>query len=420
MKTIEEMKARLAEIVNKLGEFENLENYNDEVLAEIEALHGEHSGLQTTITAKEKIIAMKAMTTSSTRKVAPTAPEATISNKRQSTVVNAGFNSFGEFLMATKKHANGDTDARFANTLFEKHGQDGGFLVPEDFMAEINKKIGSDESLLSKTRRMTVSGNGLTINTDETQPWTGGVQAYWTGEGKPITKSGIELGQASFRLHKLACLIPATEELLEDAVALESYIKTSAPAAIVHKLNDAIIAGDGVAKPEGILGSSFGITVSKESGQLADTIVARNVIKMYSKMIPLSRSNAAFYINPECEEQLRTMKDDQGNFIYLAAGSQMNQTPYAILMGRPVIPMLGSLKQLGDRGDIVFADLSYYWTIVKGGIKSAVSQHLYFDRDETAFKFTMRVDGKCPFKTPVKVQYGSYEMSAFITLEDRA
>ena len=107
-------------------------------------------------------------------------------------------------------------------------------------------------------------------------------------------------------------------------------------------------------------------------------------------MFPGSRANAAWYINAGCEDQLRLLKDDAGNYIYLAPGSQMNQSPYGTLMGRAVIPMLGSMPQLGDEGDIVFADLSYYYMIYKQGIKEAMSTHLWFDRDLTVFKFTFR------------------------------
>jgi HK97 family phage major capsid protein len=114
------------------------------------------------------------------------------------------------------------------------------------------------------------------------------------------------------------------------------------------------------------------------------------------------------------------MKSDSGDFIYLAPGSQLNQTPYGQLLGLPVIPLIGSMPALGDEGDIILGNLSYYYSIVKaGGMKQAISSHLHFDRDIQAYKFTMRIDGACPFKAPVKTEFGDYEMSAFITLEDR-
>lgn len=141
---------------------------------------------------------------------------------------------------------------------------------------------------------------------------------------------------------------------------------------------------------------------------------------MYNRMIPSARAGAVWYINAQCEDQLMTMKDDNDNFIYLAPGSQMNQSPYGLLLGRPVIPLMSGIPALGDLGDIMFANLSYYYSISKSsGVKSAESIHLLFDREITSYRFTMRVDGKCPFKSPVTTEFGAHQMSGFVQLEAR-
>ena len=415
---LEQMKARLNEIIGKLAEYSAIESFSNEDVEAINGLNEEFEGLKKNIEAKEKVAAMTAAASTSVRK---TAPEAT-TRVEVAAPKNNGFKGFGEFLGAVKKAAGGEIDKRFVNTMSTGVDAEGGFLVPDEFMTDVTKRLESDESLLARTKQFVVSSNNLTLPKDESQPWNGGVSANWVGENAQISASTPNtLSEASFKLNKIAALVHITEELSADAVALESYMRGMVPGAIMHKINEAIISGNGIGKPSGILGSSFKIEVAKESGQDADTIVARNVIKMYSRMLPASRGQAVWYVNAGCEEQLRTMKDDNGNFIYLAAGSQLNQSPYALLLGRPVIPMLGSLPALGEAGDIIFADLSYYYSIVKaGGMKQAVSSHLKFDYDVQSFKFTMRVDGKIPFSTPVSTQFGGYTMSAFVTLADRA
>lgn len=412
------MKARLNEIVAKLAEYSAVEDFTNEDVESINGLNEEFEGLKKNIEAKEKVAAMTAAASTSVRKTTPEAtPRVEVAAPK-----NNGFKGFGEFLGAVKKAAGGEMDRRFVNTMSTNVDAEGGFLVPDEFMTDVTKRLESDESLLARTRQFVVSSNNLTMPKDESQPWSGGVAASWVGENAQISASNPNtLSEASFKLNKIAALVHITEELISDSVALESYMRGMVPGAIMHKINEAIISGNGIGKPAGILGSSFKIEVAKEAGQAADTIVARNVIKMYSRMLPASRGNAVWYVNAGCEEQLRTMKDDAGNFIYLAAGSQLNQQPYALLLGRPVIPMLGSLPELGTAGDILFADLSYYYSIVKaGGMKQAISSHLKFDYDVQSFKFTMRVDGKVPFTTPVSTQFGAYEMSAFVTLADRA
>jgi HK97 family phage major capsid protein len=416
--TIEQMRERLKAIMAQLDVFAGLEQFSDEQLDELNVLNDEATNLTKQIEAKERLESIKAAAGASNRKTTPAPGPVEVKATRKEK--NGGFENFGEFLSSVKNASAGSVDKRFQNAMFEKSGEDGGFLVPEEMFSDIAKKIEGDESLLSRTRQFQVSGNNLSLPTDELQPWSGGITAYWTAEGAPHTDSKHAFGTASWRLHKLSALIKTTDELLADTVALESYISALAPVAITHKLNEAILSGNGVGKPTGILNSGFKVVVDAESGQSSDTIVARNVIKMYNRMIPSSRASAVWYINPACEDQLRTMVDDNGNFIYLSPGSQMNQSPYGLLLGRPVLPLLGGMQNLGDEGDIMFVDLGYYYTIVKSGnLTRAISTHLYFDRDLTAYKFIFRVDGSCPFKTPVQIQNGSYQMSAFVTLEDR-
>lgn len=422
---IEQIRARLAEIAASLEGFQASEGgYTAEQQAQVDELMGEFETLNAQLETAEKVETMKARaSTSAGRKATPAAANpVSISGGEDRSRKFGGFESAGSWLMAVKKAGQtGELDPKFKNAAMkESVGEDGGFLVPEEISSAILKKLAGDDSLMAKTNAIQVGGNALTINVDENQPWSGGVTAYWTSEGASISESKPSFKQASWRLQKLAALVKATDELLDDATALESYILGSAPNAIVHQVNKAILTGNGIGKPLGIINSPFTVTVAKENMQTADTVNAINIIKMYSRMFPSSRSNAAWHINPALEEQLRLMKDANDNYIYLAPGSQMNQSPYALLLGRPVVPLMGGMPALGDLGDIVFADLSYYYMIRKAaGVKSATSIHLHFDKEITSFRFSLRLDGRCPFQAPVTTEYGSYQMSAFVQLEAR-
>lgn len=424
--TIEQIRARLADISALLATFvAGDEGYSQEQVEEINTLNEEFEGLTVQLETAEKVEAMKAKAVAPTgRKTVP----AQVENKTQIQVGRnlatdrfGGFNSVGDYLMAVKRAgASGEVDKRFQNVAYEKNGEDGGFLVPEELSSAILEKLKAQDSLLAQCNQLTVSGNNLTLPVDEAQPWNQGVTAYWTAEGAAITASKNALKEASWKLHKLAALVPVTDELLDDATAMESWIRSAAPAAIVSKVNDAIISGNGVGKPTGIIQSPFAVTVAAEGGQTADTVVAKNIIKMFPRMIPQARAGAVWLINSAVEEQLMGMKDDADQYIYLAPGSQMNQSPYATLMGKPVISMMSAMPALGDVGDIMFANLSYYYAILKAsGVKSATSIHLQFDREITNFRFSFRIDGKCPFQAPVSTQYGSYNMSAFVMLAAR-
>lgn len=405
--------ARLKEISSRVEDLRK-GTINADTAAEAKALGAEFKDLQAQLEGLDAMDAIMNVATVSERKTAPAATVKAVENKNE-------FKSYGDFLAAVKTSAiNGKPDARFENLMRESVGEEGGFLVPENMGTEVQKVLASEESLLSRVRRFNVSSNNLVLPIDDKTPWSSGIIAYWIAEGDKYIESKTRFSTASWRLHKLGVLVKVTDELMEDSVALESYIRELAPQAIMHEVNDAIINGNGVGKPQGILNSSFKVVVEKENGQAADTITPRNVISMYSRMLPSSRAKAVWLIHPSAEEALRTMKDDNGNFIFLAPGSQLNNTPYATLLGRPVLPMLNAVNPIGDEGDIIFADLSYYYVIMKtNGMKQAVSTHVYFERDITAYKFTLRIDGKIPFKAPLETEKGNYKMSGIVTLEAR-
>lgn len=419
----EQIRARLAEIQAKIeGIKAGDDGYTEEQQTEINNFGAEFDKLSAQLDTAERVEAMKAKTPGRKTEASTPATPVRVQVGADGKDRFGGFNSSGDFMMAIKNASKGSVAPQLQNAAaFEKNGEDGGFLVPPDIADGILKKLDQKESLFSQTTQLKTSGNSMTVNVDESQPWNSGVVAYWMAEGAPFTGSKPGFKQAEFKLKKLGALVVATDELLDDAPALEAYIKTAAPDAIMHKVNGAIINGNGVGKPNGIIGSGFTIQAAKESMQTADTVNAKNIINMYSRMFPIARAGAAWYMNAGVEPQLLGMKDDNDNYIYLAPGSQMNQSPYGLLLGRPVYPMMSAMPALGDAGDILFANLSYYYTLTKtgGGVKSAQSIHVYFDTEKTAFRFSYRIDGRVPFQSPVTTEFGNYTMSGFVKLEDR-
>lgn len=341
-----------------------------------------------------------------------------------------GWRHFGEFAQQVQRARNhgASIDPRLiqnAPTSYgsEGVGADGGFAVPPDFRDSIMEKIMAEDSLLSRTDQLTSSSNTLTFPKDEETPWgTGGMQAYWEGEGDQLTQSKPALKETSVKLNKLGALVPVTEELLEDAPALDSYLRRRVPQKMDAKINTSIISGTGAGMPEGILVSGSTIAVAKESGQAADTIVFNNIVKMWSRCYGPSRRNAVWLINQDIEPQLMTMSFEGTSSsvpAYMPAGG-LSASPYATLMGRPVIPV-EACSTLGDLGDIILADLSQYLTVTKtGGIRTDVSVHLYFDYDLSCFRFIIRLGGQSWFSSTISPQNGTATRSPFVALAERA
>jgi HK97 family phage major capsid protein len=219
--------------------------------------------------------------------------------------------------------------------------------------------------------------------------------------------------------------------LLEDAPAMDAYLKRKAPAKIAFKVNLAIIQGTGAGQPLGILNSAATVSVAKETSQVADTLVGNNVIKMYSRMPAANRLNAVWLINQDIEPQLYKLSvpgtDNEGNsvtgwggLIYMPPGG-ISGAPYGTLFGRPVVPTQ-ACETLGDKGDIIFADMSQYLALLKSGPNPRVetSMHLWFDQDLMAFKFVLRIGGMPWWSSSISGRDGAPQTySPFVTLDAR-
>ena len=346
------------------------------------------------------------------------------------------FKSFGEQMAAVMRAGlpNAHIDPRLFNAeasgLSESVPSDGGFLVQQDFSTALLQDVFTTGVLASRCRRIPISSNSNSIKIpgiDETTRATsryGGIIGYWEDEAALKTKSKPKFRKIELNLKKLIGLCYATDELLQDATALEGVIRSGFSSEFGFLLDDAIINGTGAGQPLGILNSGCLVSVAKETGQTADTVVAENVIKMYSRIFASSRPNAIWLINQNIEPQLFTMSLAVGTGgipIYMPAGGLSGQ-PYATLFGRPVIA-IEQAATLGDVGDIIFADLAGgYLLAEKGGIQSDMSIHVRFEYDESVFRFVLRVDGQPVRATALAPYKGSATndtQSHFIALAAR-
>lgn len=289
-----------------------------------------------------------------------------------------------------------ETDERLkalkATGLNEAIPSQGGFLVPPQIAAGIQQNMWGVGSVLSFFNPINVSGNSLTVNAiDETSRATGsrmgGVQSYWLSDGGTKTASKPQFRQIELKLKKLAALVYATDELLDDATALESWITSNVPNELRFMVEDAIINGDGVGKPLGILGSGALISAIRTD---ANEIDSYDVARMWASRYAAA-NDYVWLVNQNVAVQLYNMT--LGNQpIYMPPGG-ISEAPYGRLLGRPVIETEYN-PGLGSVGDILLMSPSQYAMITKGGVQAASSIHVQFVTDETAFRFVYRVDGQ--------------------------
>jgi len=348
-----------------------------------------------------------------------------------------GFKSSGEFFKAVKQASfaqatgirvdqrllvgNGMSAAAPTTYSNEGSGTDGGFAIPPAFSEDIWRLSLEDGSLIPMTLNTEVSGNSMMFPKDETTPWGGtGVQAYWKGEGSAATQSKLSLGAEMLRLKELMVLVPVTNELMEDAPALGSYLTPLASDRIQWKANEAILFGAGGAQPQGCLSSNALVVVAKESAQATNTIVQANISKMRSRLLTGQLKNAIWIGQPDMLPYLEGMTVGQIP-IFLPPDTGLRGAYDGTLSGRPLM-LSEHAAAFSAQSDLSLVSLAGYRTITKaGGIESASSMHLFFDANATAFRFIFRMDGQPVIQAPITPPAGksTNARSYFVTLGAR-
>jgi HK97 family phage major capsid protein len=304
---------------------------------------------------------------------------------------------------------------------------EGGWAVPTTINQTVLRKAFGEGSIVSRCQNVPITNgnsttwNMLTENSRVAGSRYGGIQVYRAEEAGSVAGTKTKFERLRLTLKKGLALTYVTEEQLADGPQLMQFITELVPKAIRFKTDDEIFNGTGGIQMEGILASNALVTVAKETGQAAATVLYENIVAMWSRMFAPSRSNAVWFINQDIEPQLLTMTLGIGTAgvpVYLPAGGA-SSSPYGTLMGRPVIPTEHN-KTLGTVGDILLADFSQYLYASGGGISTSQSMHVKFIEGELALRWMWRDDGKCWWPMALTPAQGSNTLSPFVVLATRA
>lgn len=432
-----DLKAKGREKIEALKKLEAIENPTEEQAgqikaldAEIERLAEEAKAAQAAVEAEEKRLERERLFGST-----GLTPSARITSTEPDPSRTGGFANIAEFARAVRAAVPGGgnvpvVDPRLSalyhaaptNYHQEAGGTSGeGYLVPPQFSAEIYELVFESDNLLSLVDSEPTNSNAVEMLADETTPWgASAVTARWRSEASQMTAQKLPtIDPRLVRLYELYAFLTATEELLNDAPRLNARLTTKAAQAISWKIDEAIIYGDGVGKPLGFFSSGALVTVSKESGQAADTIQAKNISKMYSRLLPMGLSRSLWLANSDILPELMSLT--LGDMpIWTPPSTGFQGAPGGLLLGRPV-RFTEHAKTLGDKGDIMLIDPKGYYAARKAaGVQFAQSMHLYFDYGLNAFRWTFRFGGQPYLSAPVSPKNGSNTKSHFVTLEARA
>lgn len=294
-----------------------------------------------------------------------------------------------------------------------------GFEVPPEYRDRIFEVMHDLDGIFDRTDVEPTTRRTVEFAADETTPWgSTGVQAYWRAEGSTLTESKLDTQGRTVTLHELYGFVTATDELLEDSPRVESRLTRKTAEAISWKRDSAVVYGTGAGQPLGWFNSGALVTVDKVSGQAADTILAENVLDMYSRLLVVPGDQPFWLANRDTVRQLAMLKI--GDMPVWMPPSGLMAAPGGSMLGYPVL-FSEHAKTVGDKGDIQLVSAKGYYALRREqGPKFASSMHLLFDQAKTAFRWTFRLGGQPHLSAPISPANGSNTKSHFVALQARA
>lgn len=303
---------------------------------------------------------------------------------------------------------------------------DGGFLIPETLRSEL-LRVPMEQSLV-RSRARVVPMETLMVpypmvdSTSNATSVHGGILGYWTEEGGTLTDSSPSFGRVELQAKKLTLYSEIPNELFQDSLAtLQQFMAQSYPEALSWFEDVAFIDGNGVGQPTGFLNAPAAVSVAKESGQTAATILWENIVKAYARMLPSSLSSAVWVANIDTLPELMTMAlsvGTGGSAVWIGDGGGEGAPPVRIL-GRPVI-FTEKVPTVGTVGDINFVDFGYYLIGDRQAMQMSTSSDYKFGNDKTAMRVIERVDGTPWIKSAITPRKGSNTLSPFVKVATRA
>lgn len=342
-----------------------------------------------------------------------------------------GFKNPNEFIMAVMEAGKGRAIDKRLDTLRVKaagsdeasgiHDAYGGFLVPIGFSPDLLKLDPEADPIAGKTTSIPMQQPIVKIpartDKDHTTSVAGGLTVTRRPETVAGTPSRMEVEQVTLEAHSLFGISYATEELLNDSpMSFAAILNKGFNDQFAYHMVNERLNGTGIGEYLGVMNAPCIISVAKESGQAATTLVYENIIKMRARCWQYSK---AFWLaNHDTLPQLMLMNQSVGTGGVVVWQPSGREDHPEMLLGRPIF-FSEYAKTLGTTGDIVLGNWGEYLEGSLQPLQSEESIHVRFVNHERTFKFWLRNAGQPWWRTALTPKNGS-TLSPFVKLDARA
>lgn len=309
-------------------------------------------------------------------------------------------------------------ETKHMKVLQEGIDASGGDWVPPDMRTELISKIATAPGVLNDAYQFSTGSNQVKFpkvvyTTDDL--YTTGIAPAWSAEAPSsnITESTNPIaGEEEISIYTLTAAVLMTRAQMEDnSFDILGYVTSKLGENIPLFLNNALINGDGVGKPQGFLNHPLATTLwstagggmkvlSGASGAVAFGQVSSTSTGLFgveAVLPPQYENNAKWYGNKNTYGAIRTLNAGTAN---MPVWSQDQWYPSAMngyaatLLGYPIkkdqfMPSISSTTY-----PLAFGDMKGYYVPTRVGLSIEVLRELFALRDIVAVYARMRVGGK--------------------------
>jgi HK97 family phage major capsid protein/HK97 family phage prohead protease len=326
----------------------------------------------------------------------------------------------GMFNNGRKLEINEEEIRAFRASMIEGSIPSGGASVPEPLAAKwlddsIESEIIRPRATVWPMESATRKVPGWDCSDQSTGFMFGGFKMEFLSETGTGTPQVGKLRTIELTAKKGAIFAEASNELVEDGLGFDAQLDRAMRASIGYGMDGFFINGVGApGEPRGLRYDPAKITVAKESGQVADTILFANLSKMYARMYPAGRNRAVWLANSTAITQLIGLTIGTTS-AYVPAMTEVGGKFY--ILGREVL-FNSHMPVVGDEDDLMFVDLSQYAIGIRRDMKLEKSNIPGWSQDLMSYRALLRFDGMGTWNAPITPKNGD-TMSWCVGLAER-
>lgn len=221
----------------------------------------------------------------------------------------------------------------------------------------------------------------------------GGVAVAWTAEGADAPATEPTFDQVQYLTNPLMATTALTRQLIQRSVIdLPSLLQGLFNKAVGHKVDLAIIQGNGVGKPTGIIGAAGVPSVFR---QVVNQVQFDDFTNLETSIPPDERDRMIYVIADGGLQYAKKLKDDNKRPLFLpstAGAFSAGVADYGKINGHDVIPT--QRLTLGAAGDIIAAVLDYYVMAVENEMVMMANPYTQMSKNAIQYFAFMQLGGK--------------------------